>query len=536
MTLPRRQLLQGLAVGSTLSALAGSCDSGVIPNSIATASTGDRPPHPGLAVIALNRMAFGISSRDLAAFQALPGATERQKFQAYLERQLHPTSADHPDCTTRLAGLTCLAKSLQQLWQEHYRGAPTTERRYEVISQPTQETKIATLVRAVYSQWQLQEVLADFWHNHFNASPDREEQIAALFASWDREVIRKHLFGNFRQMLGAVARHPVMLYYLDNATSNRAGPNENWARELFELHTLGAENYLGVKRQQDVPGFSQRQPMGYVDDDVYEATRAFTGWRVNDSKDEPGLNDSGTFLYYAPGHDRFQKTVLGHYLPPDQAPMQDGDTVLDLLAQHPGTARFICRKLARRLIGDYPPPAVIRQVVRTILQSEAFAQTWGDKIKRPFEVYAAMLRATQAQLNPSKAKETGDHLWQLGQPLFGRLPPDGYPDTRAAWTSTSSLLERWRWAQGIAGDWWSEVLKTEVVKQTPTRQPTEVLAFWTNRILARPLVPQSQASITAFIKEIRGGNLRDPLTDADAQWFIPLVVAAVLSTPDLQWR
>jgi uncharacterized protein (DUF1800 family) len=404
-------------------------------------------------------------------------------------------------------------------------------------------------VRAVYSKRQLQEVLADFWHNHFNVSPDRDEMIAPTFADWDKNVIRKHLLGNFRQMLGAVATHPAMLYYLDNASSNRAGPNEDWARELFELHTLGSEHYLGVKRQNQVPGFVKGQPEGYVDDDVYEATRAFTGWRVNDTKDEPGLNDSGTFVYHAPGHDRFQKTVLGRYLPPDQAPMKDGEDVLDVLAAHPGTARFICRKLARRLIGDHPPASVIdaaakvflsqrqapdqlKQVTRSILLSDAFAQTWGDKIKRPFEVYVSMLRAANTQLNPAKADEIVQQLWQLGQPLFGRIPPDGYPDDKAAWSSTSSLLERWRWAQGVAGDWWGEAMKSDVVKQTPTRQPQQALEFWVKRILSRPLTPQSQTAITAFMNELRGSNLRDALSAEEANWFIPLTVAAVMSTPD----
>jgi uncharacterized protein (DUF1800 family) len=519
----------------------------------AAATLKDAPPLPSIEIIALNRMGFGIGPGELEAFRALPGATSRDKFKAYVEQQLEPTRISDNACEARLASLQSLNKTIEQLWRDYFRGAPQTDKKYEVIFQPTNETKFATLVRAVYSKRQLQEVLADFWHNHFNISPDRDERIAPLFAHWDREVIRQHLLGNFRQMLGAVAAHPAMLYYLDNASSNRAGPNENWARELFELHTMGAENYLGVKRQNQVPGFVQKQPIGYVDDDVYEATRAFTGWRVNDTKDEPGLNDSGTFIYYAPGHDRFQKTILGRYLPPDQAPMQDGNDVLDALATHPGTARFICRKLARRLIGDNPPQTVInaaaqvfisqrkapdqlKQVTRSILLSNAFAQTWGDKLKRPFEVYASMLRATNAQLNPAKANDILGQLWQLGQPLFGRIPPDGYPDHKTAWNGTSSLLERWRWAQGVAGDWWTEAIKSEVVKQTQARKPTKILDFWARRVLARPLVPQTQTAITAFMKEIRGGNLQDPLTNEEAKWFIPLTVAAVLSSPDFQWR
>jgi uncharacterized protein (DUF1800 family) len=514
----------------------------------------DFPILPPLEVIALNRISFGIAPGDVEAFRSLPGATSQDKFKAYVEQQLQPASIRDEPCEKRLAHLQSLGKSLEQVWREYYRGAPETNKKFEVFYLPTNETKFATLVRAVYSKRQLQEVLADFWHNHFNISPDRDVRIAATFANWDREVIRKHLLGNFRQMLGAVATHPAMLYYLDNASSNRAGPNENWARELFELHTLGAENYLGVKRQNQVPGFAQGRPIGYVDDDVYESTRAFTGWRVNDTKDEyAGLNDTGLFHYYAPGHDRFQKTILGRYILPDQGPMKDGNDVLDALAEHPGTARHISRKLARRLIGDNPPQSVIdaaasvfmsqrkapdqlKQVTRTILLSNAFRQTWGEKIKRPFEIYVSILRAIDAQLNPTKADHILPQLTQLGQPLFGRIPPDGYPDTRATWTSTSSLLERWRLVQGLVGDWWPEVIKSDVVKQTQARQPKEVLDAWVRRTLARPLTPQTQTAIISFMNELRGGNLTTPLSEEDAKWFIPFTVAAILSSPDFQWR
>lgn len=546
----RRKALGGLAFTAAATGLVSSSCAPM--GAVTAANQKDLPTVASIEVIALNRMAFGIGPGDLEAFQALPGSSKMEKFRAFVERQLNPASIGDNECEARLAPLKTLGKNVEQLWREYYRGVPDGDKKYEIIFQPTNETKFATLLRAVYSKRQLQEVLADFWHNHFNISPDRDERIAPTFASWDREVIRKHLLGNFRQMLGAVAAHPAMLYYLDNASSNRAGPNENWSRELFELHTMGSENYLGVKRQRDVQGYAQGQPVGYVDDDVYEATRAFTGWRVNDNKDEPGMNDSGTFHFHAPGHDRFQKTVLGRYLPPDQAPTKDGNDVLDALAEHPGTARYISRKLARRLISDNPPQSVIdqaakvfmeqakapdqlKQVVRSILLSDAFAQTWGQKIKRPFEGYVSMLRATNAQLNPDKAGDIMWQLWQLGQPLFGRIPPDGYPDYREAWSGTSSLLERWRWAQGLSGDWWGEAIKSEVVKQTPTRKPKEVLTFWSSRVLGRPLAAQSNSAITSFMKAIRD-DLKSPLSDEDVKWFIPLTVAAVLSSPDFQWR
>jgi len=178
-----------------------------------------------------------------------------------------------------------------------------------------------------------------------------------------------------------------MLYYLDNYTNSVSGPNENWARELFELHTMGAENYLGVLQQEDVPTDPEGRPIGYVDADVFESTRCFTGWSV--ANGQSGAANNGTFLYRPGWHDRFQKHVLKVLLPADQPDQVDGRTVLDTLANHPGVARYVSGRLCRRLIGDNPSQATIdavaavffaqraapdqlKQVVRAILLSDEF--------------------------------------------------------------------------------------------------------------------------------------------------------------------
>lgn len=310
-------------------------------------------PVPPLEVLVYTKAAFGPKPGDLERFRALPGNPEA-KLKAWVEEQLNPGQLEDKAAEARVAAarFESLGKPLERLWKDYYRDVPEGDQKYERIYQPVRETQLATLLRALHSRRQLYEVLVNFWHDHFNVAPDRDERIAPGFASYDQDVIRPHALGNFRQFLKAVATHPAMLYYLDNASSSRAGPNENWSRELFELHTLGAENYLGVKRQCEVKGFAQGNPIGYVDDDVYEATRAFTGWRVDDDPDEPGLTGSGKFTFYTPWHDRFQKTVLGRLLPPDQGPMQDGKDVLEAVAEHPGTARFIARKLVRKFIAD----------------------------------------------------------------------------------------------------------------------------------------------------------------------------------------
>jgi len=509
-------------------------------------------PPADLRIIAHTRSGVGSCTRDNQSWWNLPG-TSREKSASWVALQLEPGRIDDSECDQRLEGLTTLNKPIEQLWLDHYRNAPEGDQKYTVIYRPVEEVKAATLLRAVYSKRQLQEVLADFWHNHFNVSPDRSEEIAPGFPSYDRDVIRRHLLGNFREMLEAVATHPAMLFYLDNTENSRNGPNENWARELFELHTLGAQNYLGVMRQTDVPRSASGEPTGYVDDDVYEATRAFTGWRVNNNEDEwqPGMQNTGTFRYYDLWHDRFQKTVLGKYLPPDQPPMKDGRDVLDALAVHPGTGRFIAGKLARRLIGDHPPQALVeeaarlftaehrapdqlRQVVRMLLLSNAFATTWGDKIKRPFEAWASMLRAVNAQIK--EPVQAAGKLWQMGQPLFGRVPPDGYPDQQSAWSGTSSLLERWRHAEGIAWNWWEGEIHTDLPAQTPSevRTPNRIVQFWSERILGFLIHPTLQEAIVAEVYEGRDGE--HAFLDEELVWAIPLVVSALLMSPDFQRR
>ncbi|HET8647745.1 MAG TPA: DUF1800 domain-containing protein, partial [Vicinamibacteria bacterium] len=362
---------------------------------------------PSLAGIVLNRAAFGPRPGDIAAFDAL-GTTDDQRLQVWVDRHLNPAAIPDAACDARLAGsgFTTLGKSLAQLWAEHVLGNPP----WEVRMRPLWETQRATFIRAVYSERQLAEVLADFWHNHFNVYGDDSIQ-GPVFVHYDRDVIRAHMLGNFRALLGAVAKSTAMLYMLDNYTSSVAGPNENWARELFELHTMGAENYMGVMRQDDVPVDSQGRPVAYVDADVFEATRCFTGWSV--ANGQSGAPNTGLFHYRPTWHDRFQKHVLRVFIPQDQPELVDGEMVLDALAAHPGTARYVCRKLCRRLIGDAPSQATVdaaaqvfydqrqapdqlRQVVRAILLSAEFRATWGAKVKRPFEVVASALRAAGA--------------------------------------------------------------------------------------------------------------------------------------------
>ncbi len=405
---------------------------------------------------------------------------------------------------------------------------------WEVRMRPFWETQRATFIRAVYSRRQLKEVLADFWHNHFNVFGDESIQ-GPVFVHYDRDVIRANMLGNFRTMLEAVARSTGMMYMLDNYTSSVAGPNENFARELFELHTMGAENYLGVMRQDDVPVDSQGRPIGYVDADVFEATRCFTGWSV--ANGQSGAPNTGVFYYRANWHDRFQKHVLKVFIPQDQPDLVDGRMVLDTLAAHPGTARYVSRKLCRRLIGDTPSQATVdaaaqvfydqraapdqlRQVVRAILLSAEFRATWGTKVKRPFEVVVSAMRAAAAQFPFVIGNGDSDtFLWlygNTGQQLFNRRSPDGYPDKRAFWMVPNPRVGSWRLCTWLMNEPGGTTFYLDVVTQTPptVRSANQITDFWIDRVFSRALSAAERSAAVTFMAQGMDPNIALPWNDS----------------------
>jgi uncharacterized protein (DUF1800 family) len=247
------------------------------PHRAAIAGAADEPVPPSLEIIALNRIAFGPRPGDLAALMAM-GATSQERLQAYVDQQLNPATIDDGECEAIIAaqGFITLDKSRAQLWTDH---VTKKEISWDERVRPARETRAATFLRAVYSKRQLVEVLADFWHNHFNVY-GWDSWSAGTWVHYDRDVLRANMLGNFRTMLGAVAKSAAMLYYLDNVSNTSAGPNENYARELFELHGLGAENYFGVASTvgpdggylHPAPKGDDGKPLAYVDEDVYSAT------------------------------------------------------------------------------------------------------------------------------------------------------------------------------------------------------------------------------------------------------------------------
>jgi uncharacterized protein (DUF1800 family) len=515
-----------------------------------------------LAVIALNRMGFGPRPGDFESFNAL-GATDEERLRAFVDQQLNPDSIDDSEFESRYAaaGFETLHKSLEQLYADHIANNPydsNDDTYWDWYSKPAYELVDATFLRAVYSRKQLAEVLADFWHNHFNIFFWQDDGVP-LLVSYNRDVLRKHMLGNFRQMLEAVAQHPSMLYYLNQNNSSDAGPNENFARELFELHTLGAENYLGVRDPNSVEKDANGLAIGYVDNDVYEAARCLTGWRIDDDLGdwEDDIEKTGNFIYYKPWHDRFNKLVLGRYIPADQEDLKDGRDVLDLLAYHPGTARHIALKLARRLISDSPSDAVVqsaadtflaykdapdqlKRVVETILLSPEFSQTFGAKIKRPFEAAISTMRA----LNTDFTQVPSGIPWMLslmGQALFERRSPDGYADVKEVWANSMSILYRWNFAVGIAENWLDDdeqgrTIRTDVYSQTPAdlRSAESLADFWINRLLGRAMSDGDRAATIAVMAQEYG--TQDALPDDHLKYVLPAMVEVILMSPDFQWK
>jgi uncharacterized protein (DUF1800 family) len=449
------------------------------------------PASGGHRELAPSEQARHVLSR--LSFGARPGDIERVTtlgVDRWIELQLDPKNISDTLAERVLAGMETQQKQAYELIADHpdpqeiqqrinQRRAATSvvavsnttddslllRRAQQTAQQLTGQILAARVIRAVTSERQLQEVMTDFWENHFSVfigkSPNRYS-----ISEYDRDVIRSHALGKFRDLLGAVAKSPQMLYYLDNwqsgvdsahpniveqriearrrasaydsttralATLPRRRPrglNENYARELLELHTLGVDG-------------------GYTQKDVQEVARALTGWTI----DAPQLG--GGFVFRPELHDAAEKVVLGHTLPAGRG-IEDGEDVLDIVSHAPATARFITTKLARHFVSDDPPPALvdrcantfsrnggdIRETVRCIVTSPEFFSraAYRSKVKTPFELVTSAMRAMNAR--PDTTPRTAQTVAQLGQPIFGRQTPDGWPDRGDAWMNSGAILNR----------------------------------------------------------------------------------------------
>jgi uncharacterized protein (DUF1800 family) len=466
----------------------------------------------------LNRIGFGARPGDIDRVRQIGLA-------AYIDQQLHPERIPDAQLATRLTEFETLNKNSREIAQEYYLPAQIARQRAQAARKnspapqngagdatstasgsapdnpnaprtpeerqlarkaraPLVELSEQKIIRAAYSDRQLEEVMTDFWFNHFNVFAGKGATQEYLTA-YERDVIRRHALGKFRDLLGATAKSPAMLFYLDNwqsidpngphpvngqygrpfgrgvlvgpgirpgapfpmpsapqgqqarAQQQRRGLNENYGRELMELHTLGVDG-------------------GYTQADVINVARSFTGWTI----DQP--RQGGAFRFEPRFHDEGVKLVLGHRIKAGGGE-KDGEQVLDILAKHPSTAKFISTKLVRRFVSDTPPPALvdraaarftetdgdIREVLRTILTSPEFfaADAYRAKVKTPFEFVVSSIRATGS--NVTDATALVQNVAQLGEPLYRCQPPTGYADKAEAWVNTGALLNRMNFALAL---------------------------------------------------------------------------------------
>ena len=433
----------------------------------------------------LNRLAFGPTSEEVARVRQI-GLSQ------YISEQLAPETVDDADVARRLDRLETIDLNSRELAERYgnRNQQPRTRQRPSPESGASESTEMAEqdrkaamaarrkqraglrkvglelqqakIIRATYSKRQLQEVMTDFWFNHFNVFIGKGAD-RILTTEYEREVIRPHALGKFHELLAATAKSPAMLFYLDNwmsvdpSRANRRrrrpgraesmqqgenasrnvqrarrvrGLNENYARELMELHTLGVDG-------------------GYTQKDVTEVARCFTGWTIRNPR------QGGSFRFFDRLHDQDEKVVLGRTIEAGGG-IGDGEFVLRMLSTHPSTARFVSTKLCRRFVSDDPPEALVERVaetftrtdgdIRAVLASiftapEFFSQeAHKAKVKKPFELLVSALRATDAETTASQKVLLS--LRRMGEALYGCEPPTGYADTADAWLNTGALLER----------------------------------------------------------------------------------------------
>lgn len=392
-----------------------------------------------------------------------PEVRQRVELQAQRLRAKQEAKQDAKDDLKAKQGKGGRDPLQQAMRQQVLATADPVERRKLVASRTPQQVlpydlNEAKLYRAIYSNRQLEEQMADFWFNHFNVYLDKGAD-RILMSSYERDAIRPHVFGKFRDLLEATAESPAMLFYLDNWQSispdriperrvfnQRAkqkakqarGLNENYARELMELHTLGVDG-------------------GYTQQDIIEVARCFTGWTIAQPR------GGGDFIYNDRVHDKGEKTVLGVKIAAGGG-RGDAEKVLDILARHPSTARFISTKLAQKFVADDPPPALIERMAKTfhdtdgdiravmsaMLDSKEFFSegAFRAKVKTPLELVVSAARAIDAQVN--FAIPLAMQIAELGQPLYRKVEPTGYSGANSEWVNSAALLARMNFALALA--------------------------------------------------------------------------------------
>ena len=502
------------------------------------------------ALHVLNRLGFG----------PRPGDVERvlqMGVGKYVEQQLHPETIADGAVAAKLAGLSTLQMSNAELFDRFERPLREAQRQrkagpgegqevdLEKLREMTppekrprrivEELSVARVVRAADSERQLNEVMADFWMNHFNVFAAKGLD-RVFVTSFERDVVRPRMWGKFEDLLMATAKSPAMLFYLDNArsvadeehrppeASRRAalfgrreekapkGINENYARELMELHTLGVDG-------------------GYTQKDVTDLARVLTGWSIGQGGRGFGRGEgAGDFVFRAAMHDAGSKTVLGIALPAGGG-IEEGEKMIRILAHHPSTARHIAYQLCVRLVADDPPKALVervakaflgsdgdvRETVRAILTSPEFSdpKVYRAKVKSPFEYVISAVRALGGTTD---GRALARQLVQMGEPLYLCQPPSGYSDRADAWVNSGALIARLNFALAlVAGE----------LPGTTAQLP---------RLLSEAEAVRPDKSVDALARVLLGGDLSESTRATIQQAGAPIqtIAGLILGSPEFQ--
>ncbi|AIY40809.1 putative signal peptide protein [Collimonas arenae] len=480
---------------------------------IAQAQTAQMPLNDSeKALHVLNRLAYGPRPGDV-------DTVRHMGVKRYIDQQLRPDSLPLPEAlSNQLSTLPTYQLNATQLYQQY--GPPsfppnsaTPEEknmaRQRANKDITPQVHFARLWQATESPRQLQEVMSEFWFNHFNVF-EGKDWVRYWNGEYERDVLRPNALGNFRQLLGSVAHHPAMLYYLDNWLSSGVntpeakgrfkGLNENYGRELLELHTMGVDS-------------------GYTQADVISLARILTGWTI----DEKGMKDGqAAFVFNPRRHDFGDKVFLGQTI--KGSGEQEGEQALDILARHPATAHFIAIKLVQYFVSDKPEPALteklarrflatngdIKAVLRTLFDSQEFwaRSNYQTQFKTPYQYVVSSLRATATPV--LNYKPIDGVLNQLGQPMYGWLTPEGYKFSEEAWLNPDALLRRINFVNGLSNGK-SPIARAETPPLPPGSPPpvplptTPVDPQQLMQTLSPALAPHSLAAITAAPPNLQVG-------------------------------
>ena len=487
-------------------------------------------------LLVFNRFGYGPRPGDVDRI-------EKIGLPSYLRQQLFPETIPDLDVEKQLRDFPTLSMTTSQIMSEFsdpdQKLSPEMQKEmfppYKRPARLLLELQEGKLIRAISSERQLQEVMVDFWFNHFNVFWGKDAD-RRMVTSFERDAIRPHALGTFRDLLMATARHPAMLFYLDNwmsvrkdmpqggAGQGQRGLNENYARELLELHTLGVEG-------------------GYTQKDVIEVARCFTGWSI----DQP--NKIGSFVFRPLAHDNGEKVVLGHRIAPGGGE-RDGAEVIEILARHPSTATFIATKLVRRFVSDDPPYGLVQRVAETFKQTDGnirsllvtiinspeffAAANYRGKIKTPFEFVASAVRAANGTTDGSPALVAA--VAQTGEPLYLASAPNGYPDTAGPWLNSASLLNRINFLSSLMANQLPGVRVDlrPLLEGANRRDMSQVLDYLAIGLLHNELNSESREIILQQLTKpgIVQVNVDGRLSNPD----IEKIAAIILASPEFERR